>query len=136
MVPALDDPAPFQDVDAICLPHGGEPVAHQDGCSTCGELSEHIKDLSFSSSIQGTGGFVQHEDLGLPHEGSGQGDFLPLADTQFRAVLEPLAQDRGVALGQSRHDLVGAEARAAATIRSSSEARSVFPYQMFSRTDR
>src|SRR6185437_3928660 len=93
MAAALDDAAVLDHDDLVGHAHGGEAVRDQDGDAATGEFAEVFEDGGFGLRIHRSGGFVQHQDVGArAHEGTGQGDLLPLAAGEFAAVVEPLAE--------------------------------------------
>ena len=73
-----------------------------------GELADVLEHVPLGLGVERAGGLVEHQDLRVAHEGAGERDLLPLADAQLLAVLEPLAEQRVVAVAQAADDLVGA----------------------------
>ena len=105
---ALDD-APFvDDVDAVGVAHRREAVADEDHGTTPRQLADVLEDAPLRHRVEGAGRLVEHEHVGVAHEGARQRHLLPLADRELLAVLEPLAQHRVVAGAQPLDDLVRA----------------------------
>ena len=81
VVPFLDELPLFQDKDSVSILNCCKSVGNDDG----GDLPQLVFDLVngslhllFVLGVQGRGGFIEDEDLGLLDEGSGYGDPLLL----------------------------------------------------------
>jgi len=97
---AFDDASMLQHINAVSHPDGGKAMTDQDGCSTGHQLAKTLEDLIFRLGVHRACRFVKHDDLCIAHEGAGQGHFLPLANAQLLPVLEPLSQNRIIAMRQ------------------------------------
>ena len=60
--------------------------------------------LVFGFRVQGAGGFVQDDDLGVAEKGPGEGDFLPLADAQLLPAVKQISKDRFIPVFQPADD--------------------------------
>jgi len=63
----------------LALLHSGKSVSNDDGGPVLHDVLQSLLHLLLRVLIEGTGGFVQDEDLGLPDDGSGNGNPLLLA---------------------------------------------------------
>ena len=100
MTPTLDDVPVIEYVDVVGVAHSREAMTDENDRPAPGALLDVPKHLPFGPGIQGARGFVEYEDLRVTHEGSSQGDLLPLAHAQLLTLVEPPAQKGVVAVAQ------------------------------------
>ena len=100
----LDDPALFQDHDAVGVLDGGEPVGDDEG-GPPGHQGVHARlDQGLGPGVDGAGGLVQDQHRRVGHRRPGDGQQLPLALAEVGAV----AGEQGVvAVGQTADEVVG-----------------------------
>lgn len=103
----LGDAAIFEDEDAVGHADGGEAVADEDGHFVAGEFGEAFEDFEFGAGVEGGGGFVEDDELGVAHVGAAEGDFLPLAGGEVAAAGEAAAEHLVVLVGERVDDGVG-----------------------------
>jgi len=103
----LHELAVFDDQDAVGHADGAEAVADEDGGFALGEFLEALEDFVLGAGVEGGGGLVEDEELGVAHVGAAEGDFLPLAAAQVHAAVEAAANHLVVAPGQLGDDGVG-----------------------------
>ena len=103
----LHELAVFDDQDAVGHADGAEAVADEDGGFAQGQLLEALEDFVLGAGIEGGGGLVEDEELGVAHVSAAEGDFLPLAAAQIHAAVEAAANHLVVAAGQLGDDAVG-----------------------------
>lgn len=103
----LEDGAVFEDEDAVGHADGGEAVGDEDGHAVAGEFGETEEDVVFGAGVEGGGGLVEDDELGVAHVGAGEGDFLPLAGGEVGAAVEAPAEHVVVAAGELGGDGVG-----------------------------
>ena len=106
MSASFDDSSLLQHIDTVSHPDGGKAMTDQDGSATGGQFTKILKNRILGLGVQGTGRFVQDDNLRIAQECAGQGYFLPLTDAEFLTILEQLAENRFVALGQRADDIV------------------------------
>ena len=92
MISLLNNLAFIQDADQIGLYDCAEPVGnHQHGVLPF-KLINGLLHQPFALGVEGAGGFIQDEQLGIAKDGAGQGEPLALATTE---PIAPFA-DQGV----------------------------------------
>ena len=106
MTPPLDDVAAIKYVDVVGVADSRKAMADENDRSTLGALLDMSKYLPFGPGIQGARGLVEYKDLRVTHEGSSQGDLLPLAYAQLLTLVKPSAQKGVVAVAQAQYSLV------------------------------
>lgn len=98
----LDDLALVKHVDDVGLLDRAETVGHSNGGpTTSGGVQGGLNNL-FRLGVQGRGGLVQQQDLGITQESAGDGDTLLLAARQHASLatddgVEALTVDNGLA---------------------------------------
>ena len=97
----------LQHIDAVSHPHGGKAMADKNGRPFLCQLTEIVENRLFCIGIHGTGRFVKNDDLCIAQKCARQGNLLPLANTQFFAILELLAKNCFVTMGQGGDDVLG-----------------------------
>ena len=94
-----------------------DDVRHTDRRETVGDehhglVLGHLRELFIESvlakGIQCRRGLVENENLRVTHEGAGNREVLPLASGEIDALVEGLAENRFVAVGQPTDDVMGA----------------------------
>ncbi|GJC96126.1 hypothetical protein ColKHC_04952 [Colletotrichum higginsianum] len=100
----LDDLPLAQDDDAVGLPDGRQAVGDGDGGAVLGDAVEGGLDDLLAADVDGAGGLVEDDDLGLPDDAPGDGDALPLAARELGAAV---ADGRVVAVREAVDELVG-----------------------------
>src|SRR5436309_3093994 len=98
----------LEDQNPVGLPNGRKAVRNEDRRPTVRQLLQAREQLVLSLGVQGGRWLVEDQDLRFAHERATQSDFLPLTTTQVDAAVEPLAQDRVVALRQPLDNRGGA----------------------------
>ena len=73
------NPTSIEYDDLVRIHDGGEAVGNCDSGSASHEVVESSLDLHLGFGIQGAGGFVQNQNLGIAKDDSSQGDPLDLA---------------------------------------------------------
>ena len=63
---------------------GGQPVSNDDTGAALPGFVQSLLDHLLTLSVQGRGGFIKEEDLGVPDQRSGDGDALLLPPAQLR----------------------------------------------------
>ena len=83
----LDDVSGVHDDDLVSVPDCREPMGDHDNClrPLRYERVQSRLHLMFALSIEGTGSFVEQQDLWLSHKCPGDGDPLLLASRQAHA---------------------------------------------------
>ena len=64
------------------------------------ELMQQVEDLRLHRDVEGAGRFVEHDELGIEGEGSGDGDALPLPSGELMRVPEEVLASHADALEQ------------------------------------
>ena len=72
-----------------------------------GHLRELFIESVLAKGIQCRRGLVENENLRVTHEGAGNREVLPLASGEIDALVEGLAENRFVAVGQPTDDVMG-----------------------------
>ena len=103
----FDDAALFHDVNDVREPGCRKAVSNNNGRASLGQFLEAPERIRLGPRVHGAGGLVQDDYLGSTIERSGQGDALPLTNTELGAPLKPVTQHVLVALRQAGDDLVG-----------------------------
>ena len=62
-------------------------VRDHDDEAVAGDVAQQVHDLNAGLGVEGAGGFVREEDLGVIDEGSRNGDALHLATRHLRGLL-------------------------------------------------
>ena len=65
---------------------GGEAVGNDNGCATFPGLVQSLLDYLLTLGVQGRGGFVKEEDLGVTDQSPSNGNSLLLPSTQLGAL--------------------------------------------------
>ena len=73
-----------------------------------GHLRELFIESVLAKGIHCRRGLVENENLRVTHEGAGNREVLPLASGEIDALVEGLAENRFVAVGQPADDVMGA----------------------------
>ena len=82
-------------------------MGDEDGGLVGAETVELVEDLLLGDGIQGGGGLVQDQDVGVAVEGAGDGQLLPLTDGQLNALLLKDAHEGGIEATGQMPDVVG-----------------------------
>ena len=105
----FDDSAGVHNVDGIGVAGYDAEVVRDDndgGAAFLGESADELEELGLDGDVDGGGGFVGEEDLGLATEGHGDHDALPHATAHVvRIVVEPTS---GVGYADFFEELTGA----------------------------
>ena len=72
-----------------------------------GEFGEALEDFEFAACVEGGGGLVEDEELGVAEVGAGECDLLPLSSGEFDAPFEAATEHLVVASGEFGDDGVG-----------------------------
>ena len=88
----------------VCILDGGESVGDHDGGTTLARVVQCRLHDGFALRVQGRGGFVQQQDLGVPHQSTGYGNPLLLPSTHLRAPLSHVSVE---ALWQLGDEIIG-----------------------------
>src|ERR1700722_18231796 len=102
LVAALfDDATTIEHCDLVGHAHGREAVRYQDGDAIARQRSKMFENLRLGARVHRRSRLVEYQNIRVSaHEGTRQGDLLPLATGQFLAVLEPFSQLCAVAARQ------------------------------------
>ena len=84
------DLAVFKDDDAVGVADGGQAMSHDDSGASLTRFVQRLLHHRLALGVQRRRGFVQQEDLGIAHQGSGDGDALLLATAELGAALSDL----------------------------------------------
>ena len=93
----LHDAPPVQNKDLVCVHHRRNPVADDEGGPSGQNRSEILKDFGLRVGVHRTERIIEDQDRGVPGDGPCQGGSLFLPSGKVDA---PLAEDRGVSLGE------------------------------------
>ncbi len=99
----LDNTAFFEYHDLLSRRHGGEAVGNDQGCATGKEGLQRLADEGFAFGVEGAGGFVEYEEVGLEQECAGDADALALAAAEEGAAV---ADGGVVGLGQLLYEIM------------------------------
>ena len=102
MTSLLADPAAAHDQDPVRLQDGGETVRDDDTGPPLHQDVDSLLDGIFRNGIQGGGGLVQYEDLGIFQDHAGDTQALFLSPGELEAAV---ADDRVISV-RLRHDKV------------------------------
>ena len=75
------DAALFKDHDPVAIAHGGKSMGDQDHRELPVERLDCLHHLCFGAVVQGTGGLIQHQQLGLAIQRPSDANALALAAT-------------------------------------------------------
>jgi len=103
---SLHDLPVLQNENAVCHPHGREPVRDQNRSLSQAEIPKPLKDLILRAGVESGGWLVQDEHLGIPHVSASNGDLLPFAPGEIRPLMEPLAERLVIAPWQALDDAI------------------------------
>ena len=95
--------APDHHHNAIGISRGREPMGNDDHCSAATDRPHVVLHNALGLIIQGTGGLVEHQYPGVAHQRASDGDALPLAAREGRALFAHLGV---IALGQLQDERV------------------------------
>ena len=83
---ALNDPALFQNHDAVGILDGGKPVGDNERGSPGHQSIHALLDQCLGAGVDGAGGLIQNQHRRVGHRRPGDGQQLPLALAQVGAV--------------------------------------------------
>ena len=70
----------------VSIVDGGESVGDDDASPALPGLVQSLLNYLLTLCVQGRGGFVQEEDLGVPHQSTGYGNSLLLTSRQLGSL--------------------------------------------------
>ena len=74
----FDDASLLQHHDKVSMAHGGKAMGDDQGGAPGEESVEGLLDEGLALGVEGTGGFVEDEDVGFGEDGAGDADALAL----------------------------------------------------------
>ncbi len=78
MGPGFDNGPVVHHDDVVRVLDGGQPVGNDEAGPVLQQFAHGVLNLNFGPRIDGTGGFIQDENLGVGDKGSRNGDELPM----------------------------------------------------------
>ena len=79
----------------------------EQGHLALGKFGETLEDFKFAAGVEGRGGFVEDEELGVAEVSTGERDLLPLASGKFDAAFETAAKHLVIATLQLVDNRIG-----------------------------
>lgn len=101
---AFDYAATFENHNKLGSCHCGKAMGNDKGCAPGEKCLEGLADEGFTFGIEGTGGFVENEEVGLEENGTGDADALTLPTTEESTAV---ANGGVVGLGELKDEVVG-----------------------------
>src|SRR5215475_4748113 len=98
----------LDDDDPVSHTHGGKAVRDENRHFSIREFLKAAEDFIFGFGVQGSSRLIQHQNLRVSHEGSGQSNFLPLPYGELVTAMKPAAKHGVVAIRQVFNNRVGA----------------------------
>ena len=83
MRPLLHHLSIFDHRNAVGIINGGQAVGYHDAGATLPGFVQGLLHYLLALCVQGRGGFVQQQDLGVPHQGTGDGNPLLLSTAEL-----------------------------------------------------
>src|SRR6202051_3305973 len=99
----LDDAATLDRDDAVGAAHRGKPVGDNENGTAFTDPAHVVLDDALTLVIERTGGFVEDQNAGIGHQGTGDRNALPLTT---RETASSLPDDGVVSLGKFENELV------------------------------
>ena len=103
---ALDDFAVLQHQNLVRVPHGREPVRHDEAGAPREEFFQSVLNHAFGGRVHGARGLVENEDARPGDHRAGESEQLPLASAEIAA---PLADLGLITIAEAQNDVVGAK---------------------------
>lgn len=94
----------LDDADHIRILDGGQAMGNDNASASRAGGVESLLDQLFALQVQGRGGLVQQQDLGIPHQSPGNGNPLLLSPRELSA---PGSHPGIIAIGQADDEAVG-----------------------------
>src|SRR4051812_35686589 len=83
----LDDAAVLEHDDAVGAAHGGEAMRNHEAGAAVQRAPERRLDVALGEAVHIRRGLVEHEDLSVADDGTGEGQQLALSDREVDAAL-------------------------------------------------
>ena len=101
---AFDYAAAFENHNKLGSCHCGKAMGNDKGCTPGEKRLKGLADEGFTFGVEGTGGFVENEEVGLEENGTGDADALTLPTTEESTAV---ADGGIVGLGELKDEVVG-----------------------------
>src|SRR5258707_51411 len=101
----LDDAAALDGDDAVGPAHRGKPVGDNENGAAFTYPAHIVLDDALTLVVERAGGFVEDQNAGISHQGTGNRDALPLPP---RKAAPSFADHRVVTLGKFENELMRA----------------------------
>src|ERR1700736_4047276 len=99
----LDDAATLDRDDAVGPAYRGKPVGDNENGAAFTDPAHVVLNDALTLVIERAGGFVEDQNAGISHQGTGNRDALPLT---ARETAPSFTDDRVVSLGKFENELV------------------------------